>query len=374
MTKQQHYVDMDDPNGKQKKICLASVLVLSTATLLCVFCLSVLLYVLTTQQEKIPIFVDTDSNTDDIMALLYLVPNNRIHVKGITTSGNAFTKLLPGTHVILRTLAYLNDTTIPVAMGAEHSLTSLGQQNTAQLPASFQQYAQDLYGMMKYFPENRTDAIAEHAVEFLHAHINKYERVRLLSLGSLTNYALWLRKYPEDAKRVERLYIMGGAVNVSGNLVFESANGTYYHPNNTKAEFNIFFDPDATQFVIQNATFPITLVPLDATNHCPVTERTFESFAQIPTGKAYMMYKLLEGIKELLGFAGMYFWDPLVAVASAHEQVLLTKQVPITVVTEAGDENGFTKEDWQHGKLIDVAYNVASYDYFVQLMNNGLKY
>jgi hypothetical protein len=58
--------------------------------------------------------------------------------------------------------------------------------------------------------------------------------------------------------------------------------GQIYAPGNAyldNAEFNWWFDPDATQVVLR-AAVPHFIIPLDCTNHIPLTKEVCEQVAQ----------------------------------------------------------------------------------------------
>jgi inosine-uridine nucleoside N-ribohydrolase len=59
-----------------------------------------------------------------------------------------------------------------------------------------------------------------HAVDLLHDTLAAAEApVTLLATGPLTNIAQWLARHPDDRAGVERLVIMGGALDVPGNII-----------------------------------------------------------------------------------------------------------------------------------------------------------
>jgi inosine-uridine nucleoside N-ribohydrolase len=81
--------------------------------------------------------------------------------------------------------------------------------------------------------------------------------------------------------RIEKVVIMGGAVDVHGNVFsrppfasdFCNLSDPYYAVHN--AEFNFYNDPHAAQLgleYLRDASIPITLVPLDATDKVPYTD------------------------------------------------------------------------------------------------------
>ncbi len=72
-----------------------------------------------------------------------------------------------------------------------------------------------------------------------------------MALGPLTNVALALKADAASMSRIGRVVVMGGAVDVPGNVT-------------PTAEFNIHVDPEAAHRVLA-AGLPLELVPLDAT-------------------------------------------------------------------------------------------------------------
>ena len=77
------------------------------------------------------------------------------------------------------------------------------------------------------------------------------EKVTLLPVGPLTNIALALKLDPTIVNNIDEIIIMGG-----GHAVFNTTSA---------AEFNIWFDPEAAEIVLQSGA-NITLLPLDATH------------------------------------------------------------------------------------------------------------
>jgi inosine-uridine nucleoside N-ribohydrolase len=110
--------------------------------------------------------------------------------------------------------------------------------------------------------------LTQHSVEWYHDILNKNKKsVVILAIGPLTNIGQLIQKYPNDVKKIKRIYIMGGALNVKGNL--KTSIYTKELSNNY-AEWNIWVDPLAAKIVF-NSSIPITLVPLDATNQAKFT-------------------------------------------------------------------------------------------------------
>ncbi|HLK21887.1 MAG TPA: nucleoside hydrolase, partial [Bryobacteraceae bacterium] len=170
------------------------------------------------------------------------------------------------------------------------------------------------------------------AADFLIEHLrDKKHVVSILALGPLTNLAEALKREPSISQSIERIVIMGGAINVPGNL----GDGGAFQTNNKAAEWNIFVDPLAARMVFRSH-IPILLVPLDATNKVPIDLAFLSEFkarAVSPLGQ--VAAQVLEADRESI--VGKYFfaWDPLAAVALLHSEVVRSKRLHIDVLQDA---------------------------------------
>lgn len=81
--------------------------------------------------------------------------------------------------------------------------------------------------------------------------IRSIEPITLVATGPLTNIAKAIIRDPRIKEKLNKVIIMGGAIEVSGNVT-------------SAAEFNIYSDPEAAKIVFQS-DLPIILVPLDVT-------------------------------------------------------------------------------------------------------------
>jgi pyrimidine-specific ribonucleoside hydrolase len=137
---------------------------------------------------------------------------------------------------------------------------------------------------------------------------------------------------------IDVIYIMGGAVNVHGNV---GASGVGI--NNNAAEWNIYVDPYAANVVLQSSA-PITLVPLDATNHVPVTARFYKRLAgNHTTPEATFAFDVLTQLKRSIDSGGYYFWDPLAAAILTDESLASFQYQDLCVVEMNRPESGRMK-------------------------------
>ena len=212
-----------------------------------------------TAEARTPVVIDTDMGLDDVMAILYLLQRADVNVKAITVSGDGLVPCGPGTQHALGLIAIADAKDIPVACGRDKPL-----QGDHTFPRGWRDGADHLMGIT--WPED--DAVSnQSAGDLIKSAIKSSpKKVALLTLGPLTNVAEALQADPNLIDNVQMITIMGGAVDVPGNVT-----GVPLSAPNRTAEFNIFVDPRAANIVFKSGA-PITLVPLDATNHAPLAK------------------------------------------------------------------------------------------------------
>ncbi|QRK04851.1 nucleoside hydrolase [Archangium violaceum] len=287
----------------------------------------------TTPDRRTPVVIDTDMGSDDAMAILFLLRRPDVEVKALTVTGAGLAHCEQGVRNALRLLALANHADIPVACGRETPL-----RGTHAFPEPWREQADTLNGIP--LPEPRTSASGSTAVQVLTSVLEGSQRkVTVLALGNLTNVAEALQAKPSLAERVERLYLMGGAVTVPGNI----GDSPGVNPPNPHGEWNIYVDPYAAARVFE--AIPVTLVPLDATNHVQVTEAFIQRLdADRQTPEAEFVYRLLSSDMDYVRGGTFFFWDPLAAAALAVEGIVTFEQKTVRVIEEEGADSGRTQE------------------------------
>lgn len=96
------------------------------------------------------------------------------------------------------------------------------------------------------------------------------EKVTILMTGPCSNLVLALEKAPELKANIAEVVWMAGAFRVHGNVQTFQHDGT--------AEWNVFWDPVSSQKLV-SYELPLTLIPLDVTNHVPVTKAFLSTLA-----------------------------------------------------------------------------------------------
>ena len=209
-----------------------------------------------------PILIDTDPGIDDALALLLAWGSPELEVEAITTvAGNV--PLATATRNLDRLLALRRPLRRPrIGVGAdrplgrplvtaEHYHGTDGLGDLADWPA-----APDDPALPGEARPRAADLIVETAR-------GRGAALTLVALGPLTNVALALEADAASLATIGRVVVMGGAVDVPGNVT-------------PTAEFNIHVDPVAAARVI-DAGLPLDLVPLDATRQARVTRVELEA-------------------------------------------------------------------------------------------------
>jgi pyrimidine-specific ribonucleoside hydrolase len=220
---------------------------------------------------------------------------------------------------------------IPVACGRELPLAG-----THAFPFAWRMRVDDLYGLS--LPEGGSVASLT-APELIAATVRESaQKVVIVATGPLTNIAEALTPHPDIVENIQMIYIMGGAVEVNGNVGFSGVG-----IENRFAEWNIYVDPRAANIVF-NSGAPITLVPLDATKDVPVTTRFYQTLeAHRSTPEAGFVYDLMTASLSMIQSGGIHFWDELTAAIATDESLATFKMFELQVVEEEGSESGRTK-------------------------------
>lgn len=182
------------------------------------------------------ILIDTDTASDDAVALIMALRSPTVSVLAITiVAGNVSVE--QGTRNALFTVE-LCDSTVPVFTGAAAPLMR-------PLEDASWFHGQDGLGDHGYQPATRA-AESAFAVDAMVRIIEANPGVELITLGPLTNLALALRQSPNLAANVSRCVVMGGAPCCEGNVT-------------PAAEYNFWVDPEAARVVLRSQ-LPIELV------------------------------------------------------------------------------------------------------------------
>ncbi len=290
------------------------------------------------------IILDTDPGIDDSLAILLALASPELQLEAVTvTVGNCSTS--QGVVNALSVLELARASHVPVAPGVErplirpiltapetHGDTGLGY---AQLPPPRQQ------------PAN------QHAVDLLIERILAAPgQITVVAVAPLTNLALAVLREPAIVQAVREVILMGGALRHEGNTT-------------PLAEFNTYVDPHAA-YIVYHSGLPITLVPLDVTYQCILTQADVDRLLALDlpitrfVADATQFY--MEFHDEYQGIQGCVINDPLALALTFAPDLVETKPLYVTVDLHSELSLGKTMADfyemWHKPPNMQVALKV----------------
>lgn len=305
--------------------------------------------------NKTCIIIDTGVAPESIIAILYLLKHPNVSVCAVTIScGETHVEI--GARNMLMLLDYLGFSDIPVAAGKSTPL-----QVNHTFPNIWRDWSDSFFNLKYvYLPPTDLEPSSMDASELItFIARSSTKKITLLTIGPLTNIAIALQSDPSIKDKIEEIFIMGGAVRVSGNL-----KDGYMDPSlcrNNKAEWNIWIDPHAAEIVFESG-IPITLIPLDATNKVPVTNEFYERLGEVKhTPEAKIAFNILNPNSP--NFISN-FWDSLAAVTLTDQSIVSLEEHHIEVVTTNGFENiGWTKSIQGEPANAKVAVDANAFEF-----------
>jgi purine nucleosidase len=182
-------------------------------------------------------WIDTDTASDDAVAILMALRWSDVEVDGITVvSGNVPVEM--GVRNALYTVE-LCGKDVPVYAGLPKPLLR-------EPSYAYFFHGPDGMGGMNY-PPAKQKVEKKHAVEaFIEAVREAPGEINLVTLGPLSNIATAISVAPDIVEKIPMCYVMGGAAACLGNVT-------------PAAEFNIWVDPEAAKMVFHSG-IPLLMV------------------------------------------------------------------------------------------------------------------
>jgi purine nucleosidase len=264
------------------------------------------------------LIIDTDTGIDDAVALLMAVAHPQTEIEAITTvMGNI--SLAQATHNAGVMLDIAHAPAIPIYRGCARPLMQHPPINAMDIHGS-----DGLGGASA--PETQRQPQPEHAaLAMVRLARENPGQLTLLTLGPLTNVALAIRLDAGFLANLERLVIMGGAVEAKGNTT-------------PAAEFNFMADPEAAATVFlacRRTDFLPSVISWEVTLSHGLPMTIWRQLITGHTPSARFLQQITDFIDRQWPFNNVLWPDPL-AAAVAMEPDIVLKQRPHSLVVEAG--------------------------------------
>ena len=270
--------------------------------------------------NKTKIILDTDPGNDDLLAIIMALKSELLDVRGLTiVGGNASIEHTTGNALSL--LTYMDRIEVPVYVGDASALNEAS--TSAEEFEEFKSHRIEIHGETGLHVSLPSPSIGPqkiHAVDFIigEAEANKGELI-LVPVGPLTNIALALKKQPRLVDWVKSINLMGGAVNVPGNV-------TEY------AEFNIYCDPEAANAVLSSG-IDIKMCGLDITRITSVKKEETDWLAGNSAGEK-IIRRLLNTVFETTGRNSFSLHDPITVLSVLYPELIDWKEYDVSVICE----------------------------------------
>ncbi|WP_141431665.1 nucleoside hydrolase [Bacillus sp. 03113] len=290
-----------------------------------------------------PIIFDVDTGIDDALAMAYALNSPELELLGFTTCfGNvSVEEATRNTLVVLEKVGKR----IPVYQGAEQTFRRGEKKHSAK----------HVHGEDGLGNTLKSDPIVKAEIGFAPDFIieqvkNRPEEITIISVGPLTNLALAIEKAPEILPLIKEVVIMGGAVNVPGNV-------TPY------SEANIKSDPDAADYVFSSG-LRVTIVGLDVTMKTLLPVSKLGEWRATGLESAHFFADITKFYMDKYeafypGIGGCALHDPLAVGVAIDSSFVETEAMNVKVVLE-GEEVGRTVGNFVAEPKIHVCTKVEA--------------
>jgi purine nucleosidase len=269
------------------------------------------------------VYFDNDAAVDDLLSVIFLLGMPEVEVLGIgVTPADCY--LDTGLAATLKILQLLGRAHIPVAGGTlagRHPFPHAWRVHSDQVNA---------LPILNQHPHPDPEPVPAHQ-QLIQKVRAAPAPVTLLFTGPLTHLAAALDLEPAIESKIERLYFMGGAIDVPGNVYPPHGEG------DGSAEWNVYWDSVSAARVWASA-IPITLIGLDATDKVPLTEAFLERLGQ------QRQYRLSDLAYQCWAYAlgtDYYLWDTLTTLTLAYPDLVTVRDVPCAIAVD-GPQDGRT--------------------------------
>ncbi|WP_020601121.1 nucleoside hydrolase [Spirosoma panaciterrae] len=283
-----------------------------------------------------PLLMDHDGAIDDLLSQLLVLTMPDVELIGVTvTPADCFIE--PALESAYKLLQLMGKESVPLGRGDYYGINAFPSEWRAR-PEII-----NALPMLINLPQSPDPYRYLSAPDLIIDRLKAADSpVSILMTGPCSNLVLALEKAPELKAKIGSIVWMAGAFRTTGNVQ------TFQHDGS--AEWNVFWDPISSQKLV-SYELPLTLIPLDVTNHVPVTKQFLSRLAtQIDhplsnlTGQLWALT-----LDTIPSYHYTYFmWDILATSYLAIPECFTTEHVKANVSTRppnAGqtylDDNGY---------------------------------
>ncbi|MBQ9480850.1 MAG: nucleoside hydrolase [Clostridia bacterium] len=254
------------------------------------------------------IWIDTDigGDIDDSLALLLAMSVKDLEIVGVST---VFENTYLRAEIAKKLLTLGGKPNVPVYAGVGKPLNNEEVFHDAvNLNKPPKTYVKSVFGGV--------DVESGDAIAALKNAIEREGDLIVVTIGALTDIALLIKRYPDSAKKIKRLCIMGTAEKLNLN------------------EFNVSCDPEAADIVF-SSDIPKMIVGLDVTFRCKLNEEQTEKLLSCESD-------LVKTVMKMNGLwnNGMILHDPLALSAAWDCEFLTFEKGNLKVETEGRYSRG----------------------------------
>ncbi len=302
-------------------------------------------------------FIDTDTATDDAVALIMALRQPDIDVLGISiVAGNCSVEQAAQNALYVREIV---GSDVPIHVGADRPLLR-------PLETADHIHGIDGMGDIGLPLSGRTPDSSRGVLAMIEAIMAHPGEVELVGLGPLTNLALAVRAEPRIVDAVKRVVVMGGTAVLPGNIT-------------PLAEFNFWADPEAAH-IVANSGLAFEMSGWDITMaHAVVDDALADELQELSHLGDFAMgiqAVLREWCRENSDRDGFDLPDPL-AMAIAIDPTMVTREAQrfVDVIHGDGPDRGqaIVHEDDSPGREPNcrVIYE-ADRERFIELLRESL--
>ena len=275
------------------------------------------------------LWIDTDTASDDVVALIIALRHPDVEVVGLSVvAGNV--PLEMGVQNALITLERCGSTA-PVHAGAARPLSRV-------LESAQNVHGHDGMGDIGLDLTGRVPTSLDGIGAMIAAFREHPGEIELVTLGPLTNVAVAVRSEPRFASWVKRCVSMAGTGILPGNVTALS-------------EFNVWADPEAA-FVVFESGMRIEMVGWDVSWQDAVVPDSLAEELRLLSPLAEFAIDIQRGVREfcrnVTKIDGFDFPDPIAMCVAIDDSIVMKEDTRyVEVILGEGHARGQTMVDWR---------------------------